>query len=208
MMNDCRNGDMRDLLPGYVHGTLPQADRLAVAAHLASCVDCAAEAALIEAASRAFPTPAIDIEKIVRSLPSARGYSRHGWFTAGAWRAAAAIGLIALGAYSVVVVRGRSGATSPQTASASAPAPGSTVVAGSSNARTALDSPARALPSAVSSGSRAPGISFGGGLSDLTDEQLDTLLGELDALDSLPSAEPESHLTPIVPMADGGHNAR
>jgi anti-sigma factor RsiW len=197
---------MRDLLPGYVHGRLPRADRLAVAAHLAACVDCAAEAALIEAASRAFPAPAIDIEKIVRALPSARGHSRHGWFTAGAWRAAAAIGLIALGAYSVVVVRGRSGATSPQTASA--PVPGSTVVAASSNARSAGDSPARALPSTVSSGSHAPGISFGGGLSDLTDEQLDTLLGELDALDSLPSAEPESHLTPIVPMADGGHNAR
>jgi hypothetical protein len=37
---------------------------------------------------------------------------------------------------------------------------------------------------------------------------LNTLLGELDALQALPSAEPETHLSPIVPLADGGHNAR
>jgi hypothetical protein len=51
-------------------------------------------------------------------------------------------------------------------------------------------------------------ISFGGGLSDLSDDQLDTLMGELDGLDALPSAEPETHLTPILPPADGGHSAR
>jgi hypothetical protein len=51
-------------------------------------------------------------------------------------------------------------------------------------------------------------ISFGGGLGDLTDEQLDTLLGEIDALDALPSAEPETHLTPIVLPGEGGRGAR
>jgi hypothetical protein len=113
-----------------------------------------------------------------------------------------------LGAYSVVAVRARFNAATRQTAAASAPATGTTVAAASPRAVPAVDSPASALSPAATPGTRAQGISFGGGLSDLTDAQLDTLLGELDALDSLPSAEPESHLTPIVPMADGGHNAR
>jgi hypothetical protein len=50
-------------------------------------------------------------------------------------------------------------------------------------------------------------ISFGGGLGDLTDEQLDTLLGEIDALDALPTVEPETHLIPIIVPDEGGHRA-
>ena len=41
---------------------------------------------------------------------------------------------------------------------------------------------------------------------DLSDDQLDALMAELDGLDALPSAEPETHLTPILPP-DGGHGA-
>src|SRR5450631_1957784 len=107
MMNDCQNGDLRDLLPEYVHGTLSGADRGAVSSHLLTCADCAAEADLIATASRAFSVPAIDVERIVRALPSAPRGSNRAWFATGAWRAAAAVGLIALGAYSVVAVRAR-----------------------------------------------------------------------------------------------------
>lgn len=208
MMNDCQNGDVRDLLPEYVHGTLSGADRAAVTEHLRMCADCTAEADLIATASRAFSVPAIDVERIVKALPSAPRGAKRVWFATGAWRAAAAIGLIALGAYSVVAVRARFSTSRQETAAASAPATGTTTAATSSRAVPAIDSPARAIATAATPGTRAQGISFGGGLSDLTDAQLDTLLGELDALDSLPSAEPESHLTPIVPLADGGHNAR
>src|ERR1035437_8023103 len=208
MMNDCLDGEMRDLLPGYVHGTLTSADRAAVASHLETCADCAAEDGLIATASRAFAVPAIDVERIVKALPASPRRSRRGWFAVGAWRAAAAIGLIALGAYSVVAVRARFGASSRETAAVSVPTTGTSVAATAPRAGPAIDSPVRAIAPAVADRTRAQGISFGGGISDLTAEQLDTLLGELDALDSLPGAEPESPLTPIVPMADGGHNAR
>lgn len=208
MMNDCQNGDMRDLLPGYVHGTLSAADRSAVTTHLETCADCATEAGLIANASRAFPVPVLDVERIVKALPSAPRHSNRGWLAGGAWRAAAAIGLLALGAYSVVAVRARFSAASRQTAAASAPTTSTAVAATSPRAVPVIDAPPRAIAPAAASGTRAQGMSFGGGLSDLSDEQLDALLAELNALDSLPSAEPESHLTPIVPMADGGHNAR
>jgi hypothetical protein len=55
---------------------------------------------------------------------------------------------------------------------------------------------------------RTHSISFGGGLGDLSDDQLAALLSELDTLEALPTTEPETHLSPIVPEADGGHNAR
>jgi hypothetical protein len=207
-MNDCQNGDMRDLLPGYVHGTLSAADRSAVATHLATCADCSAEAGLIGTASRAFPVPVLDVERIVKALPSAPRHSSGGWLAGGAWRAAAAIGLLALGAYAMVAVRARFNAVSRQTAAASAPATNAAVAATSPRAVPVIDTPARVIEPAAASGPRAQGMSFGGGLSDLSDEQLDALLAELNALDSLPSVEPESHLIPIVPMADGGHNAR
>jgi hypothetical protein len=207
MMNDCPNGEMRDLLPGYVRGTLSAADRSAVASHLETCADCVAEARLISSASQAFPVPAIDVGKIVRALPSAPRRSSRAWLTANAWRAAAAIGIVALGAYAVVAVRGRSGAGSQQAASGAAPVAAPAVASAPPKAAPATDAPARVVAPAASS-VKAQGISFGGGLSDLTDAQLDALLGELNSLDSLPSAEPESHLTPIVPMADGGHHAR
>ena len=42
-------------------------------------------------------------------------------------------------------------------------------------------------------------LSFGGGLSDLSDAQLKSLLREIDSLDGAPSTEPEVHATPIVP---------
>ena len=52
-------------------------------------------------------------------------------------------------------------------------------------------------------------MNFGsGGLTDLSDAQLEPLRGERDGLDALPSVEPETQLTPILPPDDGGHGAR
>lgn len=220
MMNDCPDGEMRDLLPGYVHGTLSVAERTAVAAHLGACEDCSAEVELIAAAARSFAAPGVDVDRILRALPAApRGMRATGTrrsFAVGLGRVAAAIGVIAIGAFSVVALRGRFGSQASGTvASAPASAGGSvpTLVAAAPDhraSRVAAESAARASTSHAVA--RAPAasrvaISFGGGLSDLTDDQLDTLLGELDAIEALPSAEPETHLTPILPP-DGGHGAR
>lgn len=211
MMNDCADGNMRDRLPEYVHGTLSAAERRVVSEHLVACPDCAAEVELIETASRAFTVPRIDTERIVRALPS-RARRRFAILGGGTQRLAAAIGIFVIGGLSVVAVRewGRRHdvpvqATAPthaNTLAAATPAPAAARPAAKTG------SAPIAAPPPVTAEAARPAMSFGGGLSDLSDEQLDTLLGELDGLDALPSTEPETHLTPILPPADGGHGAR
>lgn len=205
MIHDCADGNMRDLLPGYAHGALSATERASVAAHLAACAACAAELELIEAASRAFSTPVVDVDRIVRALPPAPRAATRGASLGMAWRAAAAIAIVAIGALSVITLRGVIDTAPRRDTAAPAPAPGTAIA---SSSRAAPAGAAAVAAPAAAPGRAAPGISFGGGLSDLSDDQLDTLLGELDSLDSLPSAEPETHLSPIVPEADGGHNAR
>ena len=46
-MNDCPNGDLRDLLPDFLHDRLNAADRAVVEAHLAGCDDCREELELL-----------------------------------------------------------------------------------------------------------------------------------------------------------------
>jgi len=204
---------MRDLLPDYVHGTLSAAKRSIVDAHLQTCAECAAEVDLIAAASRAFPAPAIDVARIVKALPSAPRVTRGGSAGIRAWRYAAALGIVAIGAFAVLAVRGAFRAPPPQVAATQGQGQGQGPAGGEPiaiAARTpvAAETPRRSTSSAVAPQPGRSSISFGGGLSDLSDDQLDTLLGELDSLDALPSAEPESQTSPIVPPADGGHSAR
>ncbi len=209
-MRDCEDGAMRDLLPGYVNAALSEAEHAKVEAHLRTCADCAAEIELIEAAGRAYPAAKIDVDRIVKALPAAPRVSRRPFFASRIGQLAAAIGIVAIGAISVLALRGFFGGDSivivtgsrivsapPVVKPAPVPAAGTTRAVA---AATPSPTPAAA--------SRPHSISFGGGLDDLSDEQLAALLSELDTLEALPSTEPETHLSPIVPEADGGHNAR
>lgn len=211
-MNDCADGQLRDLLPDYVHHTLRAAERATVAAHLERCADCRAEVTLITAASRAFAGPDVDVAAIIKALPGAPRPVIRRTFVGRAQRIAAAIGVIAIGAFSVIALRGKFGAkTHPVATSGHTTSGAATELASARPARpapAAVESPAHAVRPAAPAVESRPAMSFGGGLSDLSDDQLDTLLGELDDLDALPSAEPETHLTPILPPADGGHGAR
>ena len=209
-MNDCPNGGVRDLLPAYVHGTLSGAERSAVARHLAACGDCAAEVELITAASRAFPAPEIDLARIVAALPAGPRRGTQSTFTSRALRIAAAFAIVAIGAYSVVVIQEsrRTDVSSVPAAKPGASAATAVVAAAPPKvaaAAAAVDSPPPEVRTPAVAARSRPAMSFGGGLSDLSEEQLDTLLGELDGFDALPSVEPETHLTPILPPADGGH---
>lgn len=207
MRRDCLNGEMRDRLPDLVHETLSAAERERVAAHVASCSDCAAEVELIRAARRAFPAPAVDVARVVAALPGSPGNAGAWWsggFDGRAWRAAAAIALVAIGGLSVVALwgmfdRGTDAAkVSSHVARTAQPGPDA------SPAAKQVPITSRRVAAAFSG---ADELSFGGGLSDLTDDQLKTLLRELDALQATLSAEPEVHATPIVPLREGEDNA-
>lgn len=205
-MHDCSDGEMRDLLPGYANGVLSAEARDRVRAHVAGCEDCAAEVELIRTVGVAYPTPKVDVARIIASLPAParqayRGGSR---FRTQQWRIAAGIAMIAMGGISVVVLR-----STMHSASTAITVPAPVAV----QTPVASTSPAVQPSTPTELAQRAPQsppvvmgeLSFGGGLSDLSDAQLKSLLREIDALDGAPSTEPEVHATPIVPAVEPSH---
>lgn len=152
-MRDCENGDMRDVLPDWVHGRLDAGRAAAVAAHVAGCADCAEEVTLLRdlGASLTAAAPRVNVAAIVAALPKARAHSTIRWFQRTQWRAAAAV-LFMTGVS--VAVFNRAPSKSPDM-----------IVASS--------------------------IEFAGGVSDLSDRDLTTLLAEIDQLEATPSAEPD-----------------
>lgn len=177
-MTDCRNAEMRDRLPLLAAGRLDGAPAAALAAHLAQCEECRAELALLErvraVTSRAPEVHTARIVAAVRGAPRARRAAPTAT-RATSWRrwrvaaAAAAAAVLAMLAYEGRDPAG-SGAPAGPEAPRSVASNDSIVVAGTE-------------------------LSFGGGLSDLSADELSQLVASLDDFEALPSAEPN----PIAP---------
>jgi anti-sigma factor RsiW len=68
-MSDCPNGDVRDLLPDYLHDRLTLADRRAVDVHLAACAACRDELALLrDLRGTMRRAPAVDVDAIAAAI--------------------------------------------------------------------------------------------------------------------------------------------
>jgi anti-sigma factor RsiW len=95
-MSECSNAETRDLLPELLHGRLPADARARVEAHVAGCVSCDAELALLRGIrSAAAATPLIDVGRVAAAVPAYR--ARPMWARlahAPAFRIAAAIALL------------------------------------------------------------------------------------------------------------------
>ncbi len=203
-MNDCPDGEMRDILPEYASGVLPNEMQERVEAHVAHCTDCAAELALIRTVSASYRMPKVDVARIVAALPQpvrqARASAR--LFRAQQWRMAAGIAMIAIGGISVAVLRSTMHSASP---AVPAPSPTPTLIAVQTPAGVMSPVVQPSTPTELAKHTprtnpvKMGELSFGGGLSDLSDAQLKSLLLEIDSLDGAPSTEPEVHATPIVP---------
>jgi anti-sigma factor RsiW len=170
-MTDCPNAEIRDLIPDLVHGTLAGAERQRVEQHIASCAECAAEAALIRRARTVLAprTPSIDAGRIAARIPRYAPRSRGRLGTA--WRVAASILVLAVGATTFDLVRRQSGQV------AGDPTLGESAVATVADVGT---------------------LSFAGRLSALADEELEQLLADIDQLDTRMPAEPVRVL-PVPP---------
>jgi anti-sigma factor RsiW len=174
-MTECFSPEVRDFLPDLVHGRLGEVDTATMLAHIEACDACADEVELLRAVRRdAALAPAIDVAGIVAALPSpkvtpvmvppAKTPPRPG-----AWK------LIATAAVVVVAaVTGLGIVDDPSKVGL----PGA--------AETAATAEAAASPS-VASESLAIAASFG----DLTDDQLEELIGDLENIEAIPSAEPD-----------------
>ena len=200
-MNDCSNAEIRDQLPELVHDRLDAARRAEIAAHLSGCAECRAEMELLGAARAMFDaqTPRVDVTYIVNALPLARPrvapveHRRPKWTD---WRIAAAVTLIVAGGSSLAVLRNGGRYAAPADATIQAAVPVAPVNSDSSSSITRTQpapgsqtTPGRAAVLA-SSGDQSSGLGATR-LGDLTEQQLKTLLDEIDQLQPTPITDPE-----------------
>jgi anti-sigma factor RsiW len=218
-MRECEDEDLHDALPAYAAGRLAGPERARVAEHIAGCAECAAEAEVLRVAHQVMTqdAPQADVSRIVAALPApprtaarpmlvrteeaaaqaistrpvvkrpsrAVGY-RPLWT---GWRIAAAVSTIAIGGLSVAVLRDLGGARSgPVTVPAVVSAPA------------ADDGHPNRGDDTENIASADGGLAVGGGLSDLSEREMEGLLKDLDGIEASPSGEPDA-------AAPGLHNA-
>lgn len=177
MTERMEHGELRDRLVDLVHRTADAAAHTAWNDAVAADAELADDLAFLHEA-RAALTPAprpVNVDAIVAAIPSYRPQPR---FAASRWRIAAAIATIAIGGTSLVVVqqsvRGNTG--------------GEYAVV----AETAM----------VASDDLS--ITFGQGLTELSDDDVDALLSGLSDFDGLPSAEPVHSVGVDPTISEGG----
>lgn len=168
-MSDCQVVEIREQLPEYLHGRLEATARARVDAHLLTCADCAAELSLLRTVREALSqAPTVDVGAVVRALPRPPKRRTRVVRSVTMLQLAAALSFVSLGAVSLAVARAFFGEEPVVLVADSA-------VHGDS-----------AWPGAAA----AVGISFGGGVGDLADEDLENLLSAVETIDALPPAEP------------------
>jgi hypothetical protein len=194
-MTDCTNVEVRDALPDIVHGTLGEGATATMLAHVESCEACAAELALLRSVHASAPQlPRVDVERIVAALPPAgsgpritvRSSSRR----VRPWLAAAAAAAII--ATTLMTLRSDEAQVADSSGTMTTPVPEAPVSATprveSIQPRTPVQRPA----------APAASLSLVAGVQDLSDSELESLIAELDGIDSVPSEEP----LPLSPVGD------
>ena len=173
-MSECFSPEVRDFLPDLVHGKLGETDTATLLAHVEACDACAAELALLREVRASAPlAPSIDVVRVAAAIPARPVVTppeapRPTTSRPLRWRfvatAAVVVAAAVLGTQlgpDASVVSVR-GAQSPSVAESISTAPAS-----------------------------APSLALVAAVGELTDEQIETLLTELDEIDAIPSAEPD-----------------
>lgn len=222
-MNDCPNAEIRDLLPDLLHDQLDAALRAAVESHVAGCASCRDELTLLRSLHLTLRSERarVDVAAIVAALPtppSARPdpkvvpiASRRRRLTD--WRVAAAATLLIAGSASVAVLRERALPTDTVVAVQTAETATKPIVALSPESATksvvssvapapAGSSTQPAAVARVAENTTSRELAVTAGLSDLSDDQLRSLIGSLDDIEAVPDAEPDPN--PVRLPSDPG----
>jgi hypothetical protein len=198
-MTDCPNGDVRDLLPEYLHDRLTAAERRGMDVHLATCAACREELALLrDLRGTLRRAPAVDVDAIAAAIPAYRAAAPRR--AASGWRVAAAIVAIAVGGASVALIHRvaspsvssvqREAAAVPTSSAAGTPAPaGGAPTAGDELANAGQS--AESLSETIQPLERELAVA-GAAITELSDGELATLVDDLETLDAVPSTEVES----------------
>ena len=170
-MNRCMESEIRESLPGLLHGNLAVAERARIAAHVAECGECREELEILRTVKDAAAfAPSIDIDRIVRQIPPyqtiAPEVERPARPRLVSWLVAASLAVVIAGGGSVLMMQGpslapRSVATTP-------------VPAGATHTHL---------------------LALAAGVEGLSDGILVQLMDEMDRFDALPAAEPEPILS-------------
>ena len=193
-MNDCVNGEIRDLLPELVSGTLPAGEAVRVQEHVRVCADCAAEVGLLRTARAAMRlAPTMNTARIAEAVQASTSQRL------AARRIPARVGRIA--ALSLIVVVGAVGLWSTrdtEIVTDGAVAQTATVPAG--DAPTVVEQPSEVTQPRTAT--RAPvQLALGGDISQLGDDDLVALMQEVAALEAMPGAEAASlAIEPVLPV--------
>jgi anti-sigma factor RsiW len=201
-MNDCMNAEVRDALPDLMHGRLSDLNTATLKAHVETCPDCREELRLLEEIRASAPVaPRIDVTRIVAALPvpmpsaadqlivSTPPRARRS--SSMLWKMAGAAALLVTGSLTFATAR-RQATVSPVAAtSVAAPvAPAPVATAAPTEGVTPAASNA-VVASSQTSARKSAGLSLTGGVQDLSDDQLESLVNGLDNVEALPSGEPE-----------------
>lgn len=96
-MNEVTCDVVRDCLPEYASGILPEMERRRIEHHLRTCRECAAELSLVERIGASVPDPPGDLlERVQRAVERGRGRGRPAWVVpiAAAFALAAGTGIL------------------------------------------------------------------------------------------------------------------
>ena len=217
-MGDCPNVEMRELLPERVAELLSPRDAERVDGHVAECEMCAFEVQVLRAARATLRgRTTIDVTRISGNVAAAtRAPARRvpqrqqqSWI---GWRAAASIALVAVGATSIAVWNGTHGGSrgsvvtrASETAAVTAPPGNGTVAQGmvpASGSASSSENPGSTVASVAPVA--ASGLTAAGGLSDLSDAELESLLGSIGSLDASSFDEPQE----VIPAIGGSEGVQ
>lgn len=204
-MNDCMNAEVRLALPDLMHGRLSELDTVTMRAHVETCADCREELRLLQEIRASAPiAPRIDIERIVAALPtpmptvadqlvaSAPGRARRS--SSMMWKMTAVAALLVTGSLTFATARRQAVIAPAKTASVAVSAPAASPTVSVPAPAAAVVVPAtepRVVASTENAAKSSAGLSLTGGVQDLSDDQLESLVNGLDNVEAIPSGEPE-----------------
>ena len=197
-MNDCVNGDIRDVLPELVSGTLPAADLARVQDHIRACADCAAEVELLRTARAAMRlAPTMNTTRIAAGVQASTAQRL------AARRIPARVARMA--SVSLIVVLGAIGLWASRDTPRDTPREASPVAVQPSAGGAGI-SAASGVAGAVEEPRPAQGptqLALGGDMSQLDDDELLALMAELPGLEAIPGEEPASiTIEPVMPVQE------
>ena len=203
-MSECTNLEMRDLLPDFARGAITGASSVAVEVHLATCADCRAELCVLRDAQAVLGrAPAIDAPRIAAGIARstavrreatmsvAQARRRRAWSVTApsrrAWLAAASIAAVVGAAVLARSSTRNPTAVDPAPIAVQTEQPSTTAVVVREPSRLVTPRPAQAE------------LVMGGGVSDLADADLESLLRALDDVDTQFDVEPAV----LLPVLEG-----